>query len=239
MKSRGRKVKYYSENKISKLINDYLKINEPIEIIKYKAIFEFAKTEYALGKSDLNLSEDFWRKPDRQGRIAVDVSNEQRHFSKIHSSDYFEVLSTENTIKELSQDPPHIKKKMISLLKVNEVGYRKLIKKYEHISEKETFSNNEIKELKEEIKNLRSKNEIYEQTLFQWADISSSSDIDLVNVITTGKTRSKIVEELFLDMFTENSNRAFHEINRTKSNSSNVLEIKSNKKNTLVEDLGL
>lgn len=57
--------------------------------------------------------------------------------------------------------------------------------------------------------------------LFQWADISSKQNIDLIDTITTGKRRNEIVNQLFNDMFSDNPHAAYLNINRQEKNKIN------------------
>lgn len=237
MKSRGRKPKIYPKEILLKLVEDLLKTNPHIQIIKYKEIHLYALEKYNKGLLDFKLSEDFWRKTDRQGRILIDEVNKKRNIS-LEGVDHIQTVSTADIINRLSQDAPAIKKLIVNQLKVNEYGYKKLIDKFQQLKFKGAQMETEIIELKAEIVKLKKNNEIYQNILFQWANISSIKDTGLLNVITTGKTRTETVEQLFKDMFKENPNKAMVDINKDKP-SSNVVELQCKIKNTLVEDLDL
>lgn len=237
MKSRGRKPKIYPKDILLKIIDDFLKTQENVQIIRYKEIFLYALEKYNKGVLDFKLSEDFWRKPGRQGKLLVDEINKKRSALIENNKQYIEIISTNNVINRLSQDTPAIKKKIINQLKVNEYGYRKISTRYKQLKEKEAKMTQEIVELKAEIMNLRDNNEIYQNVLFQWANLSSVKDLDLINLITTGKTRSATVEQLFQDMFKEQPNKAILELN-TDNKIDNVVTI-TKTKNTLIEDLDL
>ncbi|PEN72035.1 MULTISPECIES: hypothetical protein [Bacillus cereus group] len=237
MKSRGRKPKIYPKDILLKIIDDFLRNQENIQIIRYKEIFLYALEEYNKGILDFKLSEDFWRKPDRQGKLLVDEINKKRSALIENSNQYIEIISTNDVINRLSQDTPATKKKIINQLKVNEYGYRKISTRYNQLKEKEAKMSQEIAELKAEIVNLKDNNEIYQNVLFQWANLSSVKDLGLINLITTGKTRSATVEQLFQDMFKEQPNKAILGLN-TDNKIDNVVTI-TKTKNTLIEDLDL
>ncbi|MGR6005667.1 hypothetical protein ACT7CR_06885 [Bacillus paranthracis] len=154
-----------------------------------------------------------------------------------NNNQYIEIISTNDVINRLSQDTPATKKKIINQLKVNEYGYRKISTRYNQLKEKEAKMSQEIAELKAEIVNLKDNNEIYQNVLFQWANLSSVKDLGLINLITTGKTRSATVEQLFQDMFKEQPNKAILGLN-TDNKIDNVVTI-TKTKNTLIEDLDL
>ncbi|MEH7049892.1 hypothetical protein [Bacillus pseudomycoides] len=237
MKSRGRKPKIYPKDILLKIIDDFLRNQENIQIIRYKEIFLYALEEYNKGILDFKLSEDFWRKPDRQGKLLVDEINKKRSALIENNNQYIEIISTNDVINRLSQDTPATKKKIINQLKVNEYGYRKISTRYNQLKEKEAKMSQEIAELKAEIVNLKDNNEIYQNVLFQWANLSSVKDLGLINLITTGKTRSATVEQLFKDIFKEQPNKAILELN-TDNTIDNVVTI-TKTKNTLIEDLDL
>ncbi|HFK1811169.1 TPA: hypothetical protein ACGXQD_004163 [Bacillus cereus] len=237
MKSRGRKPKIYPKDILLKIIDDFLKTQENVQIIRYKEIFLYALEKYNKGVLDFKLSEDFWRKPGRQGKLLVDEINKKRSALIENNKQYIEIISTNDVINRLSQDTPVTKKKIINQLKVNEYGYRKISTRYKQLKEKEAKMTQEIVELKAEIANLKDNNEIYQNVLFQWANLSSVKDLDLINLITTGKTRSATVEQLFKDIFKEQPNKAMLELN-TDNTIDNVVTI-TKTKNTLMEDLDL
>ncbi|EJR33369.1 MULTISPECIES: hypothetical protein [Bacillus cereus group] len=237
MKSRGRKPKIYPKDILLKIVDDFLRNQVNVQIIRYKEIFLYALEEYNKGILDFKLSEDFWRKPGRQGKSLVDEINKKRSALIENNKQYIEIISTNDVINRLSQDTPATKKKIINQLKVNEYGYRKISTRYKQLEEKEAKMTQEIVELKAEIANLKDNNEIYQNVLFQWANLSSIKEVDLINLITTGKTRSATVEQLFKDIFKEQPNKAILELN-TDNTIDNVVTI-TKTKNTLIEDLDL
>ncbi|MEC0035566.1 hypothetical protein P4L29_14000 [Bacillus cereus] len=237
MKSRGRRPKIYPKDILLKIIDDFLRNQANVQIIRYKEIFLYALEEYNKGILDFKLSEDFWRKPGRQGKLLVDEINKKRSPLIENNNQYIEIISTNDVINRLSQDTPATKKKIINQLKVNEYGYRKISTRYKQLKEKEAKMTQEIAELKAGIANLKDNNEIYQNILFQWANLSSIKELDLINLITTGKTRSATVKQLFQDMFKEQPNKAILELN-TDNKIDNVVTI-TKTKNTLIEDLDL
>lgn len=238
MKSRGRKPNLYPEDILLKIIDDFLRIHVNVQIIKYKEIFLYALEEYNKGLLDFKLSEDFWRKPGRQGKLLVDEINKKRSALIENNNHHIEIIPTNDVINRLSQDTPATKKKIINQLKVNEHGYRKISTRYNQLKEKEAKMAQEIIELKAEIVNLKNNNEIYQNVLFQWANLSSAKDLGLINLITTGKTRSATVEQLFKDIFNKQPNKAMLGLN-TDNAIDNVVPLPNKAKNTLIEDLDL
>ena len=102
--------------------------------------------------------------------------------------------------------------------------------------------------LKQENQLLNKRLAEYEELFFQWLDASSHEDVPLINIITTGKSRNKIVQHLFDTMFSENPVKGyekfedFRENKRKKQNTNSntsVVSFKQNKRNTLIDDLNL
>lgn len=238
MKSRGRKPNLYPKDILLKIIDDFLRTHVNVQIIKYKEIFSYALEEYNKGLLDFKLSEDFWRKPGRQGKLLVDEINKKRSTLIENNNQHIEIIPTNDVINRLSQDTPATKKKIINQLKVNEHGYRKISTRYNQLKEKEAKMAQEIIKLKAEIVDLKNNNEIYQNVLFQWANLSSVKDLGLINLITTGKTRSATVEQLFEDIFKEQPNKAMLGLN-TDNTIDNVVPLPNKAKNTLIEDLDL
>lgn len=238
MRSRGRKAKVFSEKDIIYIIESYVKSANIIGKIKYKDVFLFSQQMYLNKEHTYLLSEDFWRKVDRQGRDLIDHFNQERMALTKTSNDKHIIVPTKDVVNEFSTDSISIQKKIINKLKVNEYGYKSLIKQYTDLKEKEVSYLNTIKQLQLANKEIKEKNDVYEQVLLQWAHISSKKDLPLINTITTGKSRTEIVENLFKDMFTDNPNMAYKDINKKKQDN-NIIPINKNKKNTLIDDLNL
>lgn len=64
-----RKPKIYPQEILIKLINEFLGRNSHVQLIKYKDMYNYAQEEYNKGLLEFKLSDDFWRKNDRQGRL--------------------------------------------------------------------------------------------------------------------------------------------------------------------------
>ena len=114
MNSRGRKPKIYPEEKLLAIVGNFSKEKSNIQIIKYKEIYLFALEEYSKGLLEFKLSEDFWRKPGRQGTLLVDEINKQRSALIESNNQHVEIISTQDVINRLSQDTPATKKKIIT-----------------------------------------------------------------------------------------------------------------------------
>ncbi|WP_107937922.1 hypothetical protein [Ureibacillus chungkukjangi] len=242
---RGRNKQEYDTEIIMGIINKYLEeMANPFLKIEYRPIYEFACKLYNSGQLDDSITEElsiyYWRTKDRQGRVLVDEVN---RLNLLQTNNFketeFTMVSTKSIVEQYSFDKPAIKKKLVAQLLINEKGYSSLQEKYKGQKKKiETFES-ENKMLNDQIRILKEQNNILVKVMMQWANISSSRDIEIVNTITTGKTRTKVVEQLFEEMFTEDPHRAYKDINFSPPKTSNITKLDSTRKNTILDDYDL
>ncbi|MGW9607211.1 hypothetical protein ACWGSI_17485, partial [Heyndrickxia sporothermodurans] len=111
-----------------------------------------------------------------------------------------------------------------------------------------TNQNKKISLLEQENQLLKQRLAEYEELFFQWLDASSHEDIPLINIITTGKSRNNIVQNLFDTMFSENPVRGYEKFedfrknkrkNQNINTNTSVVPFRDNKRNTLIDDLNL
>lgn len=241
--TRGRNKKIYDIEIIMGIINKYLdEMNNPFLKIEYRPIYEYACRLYKDGQLDSSITElsiDFWRKKERQGRTLVDEVNRLNLLQTQNKTAEFVTVSTKNIVDQYSNDKPAIKKKLITNLQVNEYGYLSLQEKYKKQQKKLEAIEDQYKISKEKIQVLKEQNNTLVRVMMQWANISNSKDIDLINTISTGKTRTKVVEQLFEDMFTVDPHRAYKNINLNETKTSNVTKLNVSRKNTIIDDYDL
>lgn len=242
--TRGRNKKIYDTEIIMGIINKYLEeMANPFLKIEYRLIYEFACNLYKSDQLDASITEelssDFWRKKERQGRMLVDEVNRLNLLRTNNKETEFTMVSTKNIVEQYSLDKPTIKKKLIAQLQINEHGYLSLQEKYKRQHQKLESFEVENKILIEKVQTLKEQNNILVKVMMQWANISSAKDIELVNTITTGKTRTKVVEQLFEDMFADDPHRAYKNINLSEPITSNVTKLNVGHKNTIIDDYDL
>lgn len=242
--ARGRNKKIYNTEIIMAIINKYLEeMANPFLKIEYRPIYEFACNLYKFGQLDPSITEelssDFWRKRERQGRMLVVEVNRLNLLQAKSKTAEFTMVSTKNIVDQYSSDKSAVKKKLIANLQINEHGYLSLQEKYKKQQKKLESIETENKILKEKVQTLKEQNNILVKVMMQWANISSAKDIELVNTITTGKTRTKVVEQLFEDMFTEDPHSAYKNINLPEPKTSNVTKLNVARKNTIIDDYDL
>jgi hypothetical protein len=248
MTMKGRKQKVYPQEEIDKIIFQYTQIYKNNGLLKYMDIYRFAMELYNHEKIPFKLSEDFWRKVGRQGRESIDRANEVYEHSIILSDEEDEkIIDSTDAINKFFEGKNSNKEKLIGAVKINETKLKKYIYKNKKITNELSKKNLIISELKKEKALLEGKNKEYENLFFEWLDSSSNQNIPIVNLITTGKSRNRIVQKLFDTMFEDNPLLGFEEFDNYRTKKRNdydtpnkvvpINEIK--KKNSIIDDLDL
>lgn len=246
MSKRGRKPKEYPKEAIDAVIYDFIQENKSTGTLKYLDVFRHSKKMHELGTCEHLFSEDFWRKSGRQGREAIDQANKVYEYSSNNSqkTSGIKIVDTEDAVNKLFDGTSKNKEKLIGALIMNENKLKEIIKRNDDLQLKLEAHNEVTIELKQDINALKSRLEEYEVLFFQWLDASSDDNVPLVNLVRTGKTRSKVVDKLFEVMFSEDVLRGYEEFEHFRANKKvlnpvkeKVIEFKS--KNTLIDDLDL
>lgn len=250
MSNKGRKPKIYPKEIIENIIYQYIQMNKNNGLIKYMDIYRFSNELYETRASPYYFSEDFWRKTGRQGRQAVDKANEIfEHTVSLSAQEDEKVVDTMDAVNKFFQGKEANKEKLTGALLINENKLKKYIQRNKKFSMDLSKRDKTITSLKEENHLLKQRLTEYEELFFQWLDSSSHEDTPLINLITTGKTRSKVVQKLFETMFNENPVKGFEKFEDYRVNKRNekehnvtttrVVSFKDKKENTLIEDLNL
>jgi hypothetical protein len=216
---RGRPKKYFPPELIKEIIYRYTKEQKITGKIAYMDVYRFSKELFENGEIEYDLGEFFWRKGE--GRTAIDKTNQVMQHSISNGVQEDESLvDTKSTVNKFFTGKKTDKEKLIGALKINEVKLQQYIKKCQK-QEKELF---EVKVALEKEKEKSSKykadTDSYQETLFQWMELSMSKDIPLTNLLTIGKTRTSIVEELLKSMLSENPIDVFNKMNELKKSDS-------------------
>lgn len=246
MSKRGRKPKVYPKEAIDAVIYDFIEGNKNTGTLKYMDVFRHSQKMYENGSCEHLFSEDFWRKPGRQGREAIDQANKVYEYSSnsLEATSRIKIVDTVDAVNKLFDGTSKGKEKLIGALIMNENKLKEIIKSNDDLKLRLEVQNELNIDLKQDMKALKSKLEEYEGLFFQWLDASSDDGVPLVNLIRTGKTRGKVVDKLFETMFAEDPLQGYDEFERFRSKrkvsspaKEKVIEFKS--KNTLIDDLEL
>ncbi|MFB2348474.1 hypothetical protein [Priestia megaterium] len=245
MSNKGRKPKMYPQDEINQIVFIYTQQPENTGLIKYMNVYRFALNLYETGQIPYKLSDDFWRKTGRQGRNTIDKTNEIYEYSVPYAeSEDDKVIDSEDAISKFFEGKEANKNKLLGAVQINEKKLKRYIHKTKFLSTQLSKTDKKLSELKIENQILRKKINKYEEYFFQWLDASIDPDTPLINLMTTGKSRSKVVQRLFDTMFSDNLLEAFDYFESYRKNNStlkskNIISLKDKKQNSLVEDLEL
>lgn len=203
MAKRGRKTKTYPINEIEEIVQRYIIEENSIGFIKYSKVNAFSNKLFESGELKHKLSEDFWRKKNRQGCQVIDSINELyvNTLNKSKTIEYVDnnnitIINTEELVEEMLKQPKIDKRLLINKLKINE-GYAKKFLKANKVIVKLQGTN---LELESKLKQKEETIEVLESALFSFFNKSRTDEI-LVDLLNTGKTRSKLVDYFFEKMF--------------------------------------
>lgn len=249
MNKKGRKPKIYSQEIIDNIIFQYLQQYKNNGLLKYLDIYRFTEELYENGESPHHFSEDFWRKKGRQGRESIDKANEVlEHTISLSTQEDEKVVDSIDAVNKFFQGKESNKEKLIGAIIINENKLKKYIENNRKIKTNLANQEKKITLLEQEKQLLKQRLAEYEELFFQWLDASSNVDIPLINLITTGKSRNKIVQHLFDTMFSENPVEGYEKFedfrknkrkNQNTNTKTNVVSFSDNKKNTLIDDFDL
>ncbi|MFC3767673.1 hypothetical protein [Paenibacillus sp. GCM10012303] len=241
------KTRMYAKDVIQEIISLYLdeyKINGEIE---YSNVRDFAlelynkkhpifteKLYYQLVDSstgelsektykNIKLSDDFWRKPQYQGRQMIDEANKLLSKTAAKPSKRQLIIPNTDYLVETNKSNIHQLKLQLKPLEEQLRSHIRLIEKLERqISELERLTSS----LKEEKLDLKKKNDALQDSLHKFFEWSAASDIPFKNQLNTGKGRMKHVEAALRTAFSGDPSSFFSRIdNERNSAQSNISSI--------------
>lgn len=183
---------------------------------------------------NMKLSDDFWRKPQYQGRQIIDETNKLLSKTAAKPSKPQSIIPNTDYLVETH-------KSNIALLKLQlkplEEQLRSKINLIEKINRKVTELETVISSLKDEKIKLKQNNDALQNALYKIFEWSASSETTLKNQLNTGVGKMKHVEAALRTAFSGDPSMFFHnfESKRTTENKiSNVSSIHefSEKKST-------
>jgi hypothetical protein len=249
-KTRGRKPKSYPKNEIDNIVYRFTQEQKTTGLIRYMDVFRFSTELHENREIEYKLSEDFWRKEGRQGRQTIDNFNQvYEHTVSIgEQSQEEKLVDTLDCVNKFYTGKIQDKEKLINALKINENKARKYIQESQRLKAKTIKLAEQLEEEKQKKKHALNKIDKYEQVIFSWMYLSSSKNVPLVNLITTGTTRHKVVDFMFNTLFSDNSVEGYERLaqfqkkvtNSLQGNyNNNVVDIHKKESNSLLEDLDL
>lgn len=216
LETRGRKAKIYPQEEIENIIYRFTQEEKVSGWIKYSEVYRFANKLYENGEISYKLSEDFWRREGRQGKETIDKINKVYESTLINkrTSNIDLYVDTEECVDKFFTGKPSDKKRLIDALKINE----KKAKDSTNLLIKIDTLKEEISRLKEEKKDLEQSLDQYQMILFSWFNSSVKSDVPLINLMTTGKSRHPIID-LFFETAFSNPAEGYNEFEKYRKNS--------------------
>ncbi|EEM73503.1 MULTISPECIES: hypothetical protein [Bacillus cereus group] len=247
---RGRKPKVYSQELIKELIYRFTQERKITGLIKYMDVYRFSLELYRKGDIEIKFSEDFWRKEGRQGRIAIDSANQVYEYtSNINHKENEKIIDTEQVVEKFYTGNSKNKEILKRALKVNESKLKVCLETNRKLEIKIKDKEYKMQELKRKITTLNNKLETFENIMFMWLDASVDPDVDLINLITTGKSRNGIVDYMFQTIFSENPHEGYEKFSSFRKGKNKdqkaqgvgekVAVLPLNYKNSLLEDFNL
>lgn len=219
METRGRKPKIYPQEEIDNLIYRFTQEAKVSGWIKYSEVYRYTKQLYEIGEIPYQFSEDYWRRDGRQGKETIDKKNKVYESTivnkKTSKSDIY--VDTEECVNKFFNGKPSDKKRLIEALKINE----KKAKDYNDLLEKIDALKSTIEALNEDKKLLEGLNKQYQTVLFSWFNASLKSDVPLINLLTTGKSRHPIID-LFFDTAFSNPKEGYDKFEDYRKNVKNT-----------------
>ncbi|EOG8706387.1 hypothetical protein ACTT1L_08535 [Bacillus sp. FH] len=216
---RGRPKKTFPTELIQDIIYRYTKERKITGKIAYMDVYRYSKDLFENGEIEYNIGEFFWRKGE--GRDTIDKTNQvmQHHIPNEVQEDE-SIINTNDIVNKFFTGKTSDKNKIIGALKMNELKLQQYIKKCKKLEKELLETKLALVQAKEQNKDLKDNIESYQDTLFQWMELSMNKDIPLTNLLTVGKTRTPIAEELLKSMLSDNPVEIFSKMNELKKNTS-------------------
>lgn len=238
---RGRPAKKYKQEEIVNIVKMCREECKVIGLLKYSVVYKFALNLYEDGKIEYKLSEDFWRKPNRQGTIAIETINEiLEETVQLDGSETEKTISTYDAVNKLFTGKEKDKKELINKLTLNEVKAKQYIRKNKQLNNKVKQLEEQILGLTEQRDKLREKADEMQIILFKFMEYSKMRGFPVENIFNTGQTRTAPVDLILSSMFGKNPTIGFDfEQYLNKKEKDNLTPIDSKRKKSAIDDYGL
>ncbi|OXM83684.1 hypothetical protein [Paenibacillus rigui] len=198
--NRGRNPEVFDEQLILRIIDDCKRGLKLKGKIKYMDVYRFASDGFNNGKYPYlkrKLSDDYWRKPNRQGKQLVDKVNAftEEHLPAIGTSESNEILiNTEDAVNRLFSGSAKDKNQLINTLRINEMKAKQFFSRLSRIEK-------ELQNEREQKLYWKNRFERIQTIIFQLMEYSASKDFPIENIMNTGRTRTKPVTNILESVF--------------------------------------
>ncbi|WP_430476951.1 hypothetical protein [Bacillus cereus] len=246
VKGAGRKPKVYEEQVILNLIYSCIKEMKVVGRTKWQVVYPYCLKLYEDKKIDFKLSEDFWRKPDRQGTLLLKKINAVvEEEVEVDERDIVSVVNTEDAINKLYDGKESNKKKLVDMLRLNEVKLKKYIEECRRLNNKVNKLKEDLETKKNEAQEWKDKFEELQRTMFLLMEYSESKNFPIVNILNTGKAKTEAVAKQLESLFLENPIVGYEYDQYIKNKKlkqeqqDNIIKISKSKGKSAADDFGL
>jgi len=241
------KTRLYGKEVIQEIISLYLNDNKILGDIEYSSVRNFAlelynnrhpifteKLYYQLVDNstgelsekiykNIKLSDDFWRKPQYQGRQLIDKANNLLSITAAKPSKRQSIIpNTDFLVETNKSNIPQLKLQLKPLQEQLRSNDRLIDKLENKISKLESI----ISSLREEQLDLLNINDALQDSLHKFFEWSAASDIPLENQLNTGKGRMKHIEAALRTAFSGDPSSFFDKFDNERNNvQSNISSI--------------
>lgn len=229
---RPKKYNFDPENKeqLLSFIKDYNKNHNPYPQIKYKLIWEYSLSLYNNNLFPFETSYDFWKRKGRIGRELVDLINDiEQKKVYISKMDKIDLIDIKDLIEKYGG-------KYKDILWENLEPYDRhityFIEKINKLQDENTALKQDVQNKEETMKKLKDTNDKLQKLVYSLF-IYSNKENELVNLINTGQSKSKLIN-LALEKTFEDPHGFFLELTRKTNFELDVsLNEKRNKSNVI------
>ncbi|MBP1970507.1 hypothetical protein J2Z83_002628 [Virgibacillus natechei] len=187
----------YDDSVVKKLIVEYQKNKSPNSLVKPIDMYHYALEEYKNGLFPYKLSHDYWKRSYRRGRQLIDEFNTVKKRSyQISELDNIDIVDVQDLIDKYANNPEELSKYLVPMEKqlraLLDVIQEKDIKIVNLTSAKQKNNDSLSKE--------KAKSDKLQTLLYQLFSYSGSG-FKLDNLLNTGTSRTKRVENAFEKAF--------------------------------------
>jgi|SRR5690625_247061 len=206
---------------ILSLIKDYNLNHNPYPRIRYKHVWEYSLKLYHQNQFPFKTSYDFWKRKGRLGRELVDTVNslEQKKVY-LSKSERIDLINLKELIDKYGGNNKDI---LWDNVEPYDRHINSFIKKINKLEEDNIQLKNNVVQKDEKIQHLNETNKKLQSLLFSLFTYSNKEN-ELVNMINTGQSSSKVINQALENTF---ENPAAFVLELTKHTGKNISNVSS------------
>lgn len=188
-----------SDEQVRYIVERYINEEKAQGTIKYKDVFAFQNRLFENGEIPNKAEEDFWRKYGRQGRLIIDEANRIVEKTATTSNKERKLYEFIDLIRKFIHDP----KALNACLKLLEENVHSLVEEENQLIERLDKMNQLLFEEKKRNKSLEEHNQKLQNLIYQIFDYSAHKENEIVNLMNTGTSRNRLVDEALKNAFSD------------------------------------